>query len=113
MTAPGAAGYLEALKSGASDTIGFDKVINIVNHLSTDGENNNTGNYNGLSKLLDDEREKRDVNFPLLKSVCAVHSIANAYKDLCKSVPEIDQFLAHVFLLVKKLSGIATFSTPQ
>ena len=78
MTAPGAAGYLEALKSGASDTIGFDKVINIVNHLSTDGENKNTGHYNGLWKLLDDEREKRDVNFPLLKSVSAVHSTANA-----------------------------------
>ena len=78
MTAPGAAGYLEALKSGASDTIGFDKVINIVNHLSTDGGNKNTGHYNGLWKLLDDEREKRDVNFPLLKSVSAVHSTANA-----------------------------------
>ena len=57
VTAPGAAGHLEALKSGASDTIGFDKVINIVNHLSTDGENKNTGHCNGLWKLLDDERE--------------------------------------------------------
>jgi hypothetical protein len=34
--------------------------------------------------------DKRDVSFPLLKSVSAVHSTANAYKYLCKSVPEID-----------------------
>jgi hypothetical protein len=36
------------------------------------------------------ETDKRDVSFPLLKSVSAVHSTANAYKYLCKSVPEID-----------------------
>ena len=46
--------------------------------------------------------EKLDVTFPLLKSICAVHSTPNAYKDLCKIVPEIEH-------LVKKLSGIATF----
>merc|ERR1712082_118393 len=55
----------------------------------------------GLWKLLDDEREKADIKFLLLKSVCAVHSSANAYKDLCKCVPEIDN-------LVKKLSGISS-----
>ncbi len=102
MTEPGAAGHLEALKSGAADTVGFDKVLKIVNHLSSNGESRNTGHLNGLWKLLHDEREKLDVSFPLLKSVCAVHSFANAYKDLCKAVPEIDH-------LVKKLSGIATF----
>ena len=47
----------------------------------------------GLWKLLDDEREKLDVNFPLLRSICAVHSTANAYKDLCKSVPEIEHLV--------------------
>ena len=92
----------QALKMGASDTVGFDKVLKVVNHVSTDGEAKNTGQFNGLWKLLDDEREKLDVNFPLLKSICAVHSTANAYKDLCKSVPEIEHW-------VKKLSGIATF----
>ena len=102
VTEPGAAGHLQALKMGASDTVGFDEVLKVVNHLSTDGEAKNTGQYNGLWKLLDDEREKLDVSFPLLKSSCDVHSTANAYKDLCKSVPEIDH-------LVKKLSGIATF----
>ena len=39
---------------------------------------------------------------PLLKSICVVHSTANAYKDLCKTVPEIEH-------LVKKLSGTGTF----
>ncbi len=75
VTEPGTAGYVEALKSGAADTVGFDKVlkIKIVNHLSTDGESKNTGHLNGLWKLLDDEREKLDVSFPLLKSVCFFH----------------------------------------
>ena len=78
-------------------------ILLVVDHLSTDGEAKNTGQYNGLWKLLDDEREKLHVTFPLFKSICAVHSTANAYKDLCKSVPEIEH-------LVKKLSGIKHFS---
>jgi hypothetical protein len=102
VTESGAPGHLQALKSGAADIVGLDKVLKVVNHLSTDGESKNTGHLNGLWKLLDDEREKLHVSFPLLKSVCAVHSSANAYKDLCKTVPEIDH-------LVKTLSGIATF----
>ena len=97
-----AAGHLQALKMGASDAVGFDKFLKVANHVSTDGEAKNTGQFNGLWKLLDDERDKLDVNFPLLKSIFAVHSTANGYKDLCKSVPEIKH-------LVKKLSGIATF----
>ena len=99
VTEPGAAGHLAAIKSGASDTVGFDQLLKVVSHLSTDGENKNVGIHGGLWKLLDDEREKADINFPLLKSVCSVHSTANAYKDLCNNVPEID----HV---VKKVSGI-------
>lgn len=41
-------------------------------------------------------------HIPLLKSVCAVHSSALAYKDLCKTVPEI-------LALLSILSGLATF----
>ena len=102
VTEPGAIGHLAALKKGASDTVGFEKILKIINHLSTDGENKNVGKHHGLWKLLDDEREKADIKFPLLKAVCAVHSSANAYKDLCKCVPEIDN-------LIKKLSGIASY----
>ena len=40
--------------------------------------------------------------YPLLKAVCVVYSSANAYKGLCKCVPEIDN-------LVKKLSGISSY----
>jgi len=98
----GALGHLAALKAGASDTVGFDKILRLINHISTDGENKNTRQHHGLWKLLDDERENVGVNFPLHKSVCVVHSTANAYKDLCKSVPDIDH-------LVKKLSGISKF----
>ena len=102
VTEPGAAGHLTAIKSGANDTVGFDQLLKVVSHLSTDGENKNVGIHGGLWKLLDDEREKADINFPLLKSVCSVHFTVNAYKDLCNNAPEID----HV---VKKVSVIATF----
>ena len=101
MTEPGAIGHLAALKKGASDTVGFEEILKIINHLSTDRETKNVGKHHGLWKLLDDEREKADIKFPLLKAVCAVHSSANAYKDLYTSVPEIDN-------LVKKLSGISS-----
>ena len=44
VTESGAAGHLQALKMGASDTVGFDKVLKLVNyHVSTDGEATNTG----------------------------------------------------------------------
>ena len=102
MTDPGASGYLAALKLGADDTVGFDEVMKVITHLSTDGENKNVQEHRGLWKLLDDDRRKLDLDTPLLKSVCAVHSTANAYKDLCKSVPEIDH-------LVKKLAAISTY----
>ena len=53
--------------------------------------------------MIEDERQKLKVDsLPLLKSVCAVHSSALAYKDLCKSVPEITH-------LVSTLSGLASF----
>ena len=102
VTDPGASGHLAALKLGADDTVGFDEVMKVITHLSTDGENKNVGEHRGLWKLLDDDRRKLDIDTPLLKSVCAVNSTANSYKDLCKSVPEI-------YHLVKKLAAISTY----
>ena len=78
MTDPGATGHLTALKLGANDTAGFDKVMKVITHLSSDGENKNFGEHRGLWKLLDDDRRKLGVDIPLLKSVCAVHSTKNA-----------------------------------
>ena len=74
----------------------------MITYLSTDGENKNVGEHRGLWKLLDDDRRKLVVDTPLLKSVSAVHSTENVYKDVCKSVPEIDH-------LVKKLAAISTY----
>ena len=102
VTDPGTSEYFAALKLGADDTVGLDEVMKVINHLSTDGENKNFPEHRGLWKLLDDDRRKLDIDTPLLKSVCAVHSTANAYKDLCKSVPEIGH-------LVKKLAAISTY----
>ena len=103
VTSPGALGHLKALKDGAEDTIGFERILRIVTHLSTDGENKNVGEHKGLWKLIDEERVKLGHdNKPLLKSVCAVHSSALAYKDLCKSVPEIKY-------IVESLTGMSTY----
>ena len=102
MTDPGVSGHLAALKLGADDTVDFDEVMKVITHLSTDGENKNVEEHRGLWKLLDDDRRELDIDTPLLKSVCAAHSTANPYKDLCKSVPEIDH-------LVKKLAPISTY----
>eukprot|EP00795_Rhopilema_esculentum_P016843 gene16843-8314_t len=80
VTDPGASGHHAALKLRAEDTVGFDEVMKVITHLSTDGENKNVGEHRGLWKLLDDDQRKLDIDSP--KSVCAVHSTANAYKDL-------------------------------
>ena len=98
----GAEGHLEALKEGLKDTIGFDKLLEVASHLSTDGENKNVGKNKGLWKLIDNERESKGMKFPMLKSVCAVHSSALAFKDVCKVVKEVDTML-------RKLSGISTY----
>ena len=98
----GAKGHLEALKEGATDTIGLNKVLTIANHMTTDGENKNVGEHNGLWKLIDDERAKEEAEFPMLKSVCAVHSSALAYHDLCKEVSDVDT-------LIRKVSAISSF----
>ena len=74
-----------------------------MTHLSTDGENKNVGQHTGLWKLLENALQKLKLqHIPLLKSVCAVHSSALAYKDLCKSVCEIPALLS-------TLSGLSTF----
>ena len=51
---------------------------------------------------VEDERKEKYLQFPMLKSVCAVHSSALTFKDLCKEVTEVD-------VLVRKLSVLSTF----
>ena len=70
--------------------------------MTTDGENKNVGEHNGLWKLINDERANEEAPFPMLKSVCAVHSSSLAYHDLCKNVSEVDT-------LIGKVSGISSF----
>ena len=55
-----------------------------------------------MQKLIDDERVKKEATFPMLRSVCAVHSSALAYHDLCKNVSEVDT-------LIREVSGIFPF----
>ena len=98
----GATGHLDALKEGMKDTIGLSAALSVSNHISTDGENKNVGEHGGLWKLIDDERQRLGIEVPMLKSVCAVHSSALAYKDLCKEVAEVDK-------MITKLSGISSF----
>ena len=87
-----AEGHMEALKEELTDTIG----------LSTDGENKNVVKHKGLLRLIDNEGKNQGVQFPMLKSVCAVHSSALAFKYVCKVVGEVD-------VLFRKLYGISTY----
>jgi hypothetical protein len=102
VTEPGALGHFNAIKRGAEDTVGFDIIMHLINHIATDGENKNVGQHNGLWKLIEDERRRLGVTKPLLKSVCAVHSSALAYRDLCKNVNEVD-------FIIDKLGGLSTY----
>jgi hypothetical protein len=100
---PGASGHFKALREGANVTVGWKTLLQKMSHISTDGENKNVGAHKGLWKLIADERHQLNLDkFPLLKSVCAVHSSALAYKDLCRSVPEVPA-------LISTLSGLSTF----
>ena len=67
--------------------------------MTTDGENIKAGQHHGLWKLIEAERIAQGLDFPMLKSVCAVHSSALAYKDRCREVSEADA-------IIRKISGI-------
>jgi len=103
VTEPGAQGHFSAIKRAADDTVGFSEVLKVVSHISTDGENKNVGQHHGLWRLLDDEKKRvQNNNVPLLKSVCAVHSSALAFKDVCKNVPEVR-------FVIGELSSLSTY----
>ena len=46
--------------------MGFSKILEVANHLSTNGENKTVGEHGGLWKLIEDEREEKDLQFPVL-----------------------------------------------
>ena len=64
--------------------------------------------HKGLLRLIDNEGKNKGVQFlccacvKVLKSVCAVHSSALAFKYVCKVVGEVD-------VLLRKLYGISTY----
>ena len=94
----GAKGHLSAIE----DTVDFEFTLSLINHISTDGENKNVCRHNGLCKLLDDEHDALKIEKPILKSVCAAHFSALAFKDLCIEVHEL-----HV--LITKLSEVSSY----
>ena len=98
----GAKGHLFAIKEGIKDTVDFKFILSLINHISTDGENKNVGRHNGLWKLLNDEHDALKIENPLLKSVCAVHASALAFKGLCKEVHELH-------ILITKLTEISSY----
>ena len=100
VTGEGAQGHLESLKVGAEDTIGFHNLLQIANHMTTDGGNKNVGQHHGLWKLIEDERIVQGLGFSMWKSVCTVHSSTLAYKDLCREVSEVEA-------TIQKISGMA------
>jgi len=103
VTEPGAQGHFAAIKRGADDIVGFSEVLKVTSHIATDGENKNVGQHNGLWHLLDEERTRLGFGgVPLLKSVCAVHSSALAFKDVCRDVPEVR-------FVIDELSSLSTY----
>ena len=58
--------------------------------MSTNGENKNVGTHKGLWKLIDDDKKNLNIEIPMNKAVCAVHSSFLCYKDLCKTVSDVD-----------------------
>ena len=99
----GAIDHLKALKEGPNGTVSFLKLREAANHLSTNGDNKNVSEYEGLWKLIEDEQKDKDPKFPMLKSVYTVHSSALTFKIFCKEVTKVD-------VLVRKLSLHRTFN---
>lgn len=108
VTEAGAAGHVQALYKGTEQFIDFNHILKHINHITTDGENKNTGKHKGLWTQLDTKREELGAEYPLLKSVCAVHTSALVFKDVCKSVCEVQH-------MIEKVGGIASFfhSSPR
>ena len=97
-----AKGHLLAINEGIKDTVDFEFILSLIDHISTDGENKNVSRHKGLWKLLDDEHDALKIEKSILKSVCVVLSSALAFKDLCKEVHEL-----HV--LITKLSEVSSY----
>ena len=70
----GPVGHLKAIKEGTKYTIGFQSVLKIANHISTDGENKNVGQHGGIWKFIDDERLSEGIDFQFkIQSVLSIH----------------------------------------
>ena len=108
VTEPGAEGHVKALFKGTERFISFNYVLKQINHITTDGENKNTGIHKGVWAQLDSLKEKLDPEYPLLKSICSVHTSALAFKDVTKTVIEIKK-------TIETAGGILSFfhSSPK
>ena len=125
----GATGVLKAVSAACSDTIRLslpchkDKddeigntgnvenelelpvIFKSISSIVTDGTSLNSGERNGLWKLIDDAIEKgvtHDDHIPLLKIWCAVHRSQLAWKSVTSSIAEVNR-------LIMDLTGIATY----
>ena len=101
VTGQGAQGHFESWKVRAEDTIGFHNSLKISNHMTTDGGNIKAGQHHGLWKFMA-ESIAQGLDFPMWKSVCAVHSSALAYKDLCREFSEADA-------IIRRISGVSSY----
>lgn len=108
----GAKGLLRAVEDGCQLSLGSEAVTVCRNSSSivTDGTSANTGEKGGLwtlfeeafKKLTEQERENGVTLPPLLKIWCASHRAELAWKEVCKSVPEVQKIL-------KEVSAISSF----
>ena len=98
----GEKGLLSTINEGIKDTVDFEFILSLINHISTNGENKNVGRHKCLWKYLDDGHDAFKIEKPILKSVCVVYSSALAFKNLCKEVHEL-----HV--LITKLPEVSSY----
>ena len=80
--------------------LGFLKILEVVKHLSTDRENKNIGEQGVVWKLIEDERKAKNLQFSMLKSVCAVYSPLLASKDAYKEASEVDALCKAIWTVV-------------
>ena len=99
-----AKGHSSAIKEGVKDTVDFEFILSLINHISTDGEKRNVGQHNGLWKILDFEHDALKIEKPILQFVCALHSSALAFKVYVK------KSMNFMFLLPSYLESVHRFS---
>lgn len=102
----GAQGILEAVKTACESNLNCpgisSRILEAASSLVTDGASVNSGNKNGLWKLLKEEKDSLAKVYPFVTIWCAVHRTSLAWKQVAKDIQEVSN-------LISQLSSLSTF----